>query len=328
MDNCALPATGGSTTGLIVIAALAIVAGVLATRLARHRAVPVVVMLCVAVGVVGWAGPARAAADCPAPTSPATTSPATTSPATTSPATTSTTTTSLAATTTTVPPGPQNDFYTVVVGASGSGNILANDSLGTPPGVLADLFDLDTPAFAADGSMFDVLDGLIPVAYATASVTSDGSIVFTGVTEGRGVFGYNLGTGPGQPAGPPAAVYIDVVAAPATTTVPTTTSSTTTSTTTPLIAPIANNDELFITVGEPYSFDYFANDEMFGLPVTSGAFANLSGCAVNSADVNGGVMSGTGGTTVGDCVAQYSFTTAGGTSNGATITIHTSAAPT
>ncbi len=282
MDNCALPATGGSTTGLIVIAALAIVAGLLAIRLARHRAVPVVVMLCVAVGLAGWAGPARAATNCPAPTSPATTSPATTSPA-----TTSTTTTSLAATTTTVPPGPQNDFYTVVVGASGSGNILTNDSLGTPPAVLADLFDLDTPSFAADGSTFDVLDGLIPVAYATASVTSDGSIVFTGVTEGRGVFGYNLGTGPGQPAGPRRRLHRRSAATPTTTTAPTTASTTarrrhdhvdtTTSTTTPLTAPIANNDELFITVGEPYSFDYFANDEMFGLPVTGGAFFN-SGC--------------------------------------------------
>ena len=97
-------------------------------------------------------------------------------------------------------------------------------------------------------------------------MSSDGSILFTGVTEGRGVFGYNLGTGPGQPAGLPAAVYIDVVTAPTTTTTtttapPTTTTSTTTSsstttsttstTTTPLTAPIANNDEVFTTVGAP-----------------------------------------------------------------------------
>ena len=107
-------------------------------------------------------------------------------------------TTSTTAPATTVLPAPQNDFYTVAVGASGSGNIVANDSLGSPPGVLADLFDLDTDAFAADGSTFDVLDGLIPVAYATAAVTSDGSIVFTGVAEGLGVFGYNLGTAPGR----------------------------------------------------------------------------------------------------------------------------------
>ena len=294
MNNCALPATGASTTGLIVIAAVAIVAGLLALRLARHRAVPIVLALCVAIGLAGWAQPARAASNCPTTTNPATTSPATTSPATTSPATTSPATTSPAATTTTVPPGPQNDFYTVVVGASGSGNILTNDSLGTPPAVLADLFDLDTASFAADGSTFDVLDGLIPVAYATASVSSDGSILFTGVTEGRGVFGYNLGTGPGQPAGPPAAVYIDVVTAPTTTTTapPTTTTSTTTSTstststtsttTTPLTAPIANNDEVFTTVGAPYSFNYYANDEMFGLAVMDGTFVNSGNCAIFS----------------------------------------------
>src|SRR6478672_122831 len=113
LDNCALPATGGSTTGLIVIAAVAIIAGACAIRLARHRAVPIVLAMCVALGVAGWAQPARAATDCPTTTAAATTSPTTTA------ATTSTT-----APDTTVLPAPQNDFYTVAVGASGSGNIV------------------------------------------------------------------------------------------------------------------------------------------------------------------------------------------------------------
>ena len=117
---------------------------------------------------------------------------------------------------------------------------MANDSLGSPPGVLADLFDLDTDAFAADGSTFDVLDGLIPVAYATAAVTSDGSIVFTGVAEGLGVFGYNSAPHPASPpAHPPPCTSRSSPHPPrppphrhTTTTTSTTTTSTTTSTTT------------------------------------------------------------------------------------------------
>ena len=74
-------------------------------------------------------------------------------------------------------------------------------------------------------------------------------------------------------------------------------------------------------------FNYFANDEMFGLPVLAGGAANDSSCAILRFNLTIGVIEGTGAT-VGDCVAQYYFITAAGSSNTATVTIHTSAPPT
>ena len=163
MNNCVLPATGASTTGLIVIAAVAIVAG-LDSPDGWPATAPysIVLALCVAIGLAGWAQPAQqrpTARRPPTRQRPTRQRPTRQRPARQRPAR---------------PPPPRRcrparkttSTPSSCAGASGSGNILTNDSLGTPPAVLADLFDLDTASFAADGSTFDVLDGLIPVAYA------------------------------------------------------------------------------------------------------------------------------------------------------------------
>lgn len=65
MDNCTLPTTGSSTLVLVAIAVGAIVGGAVALRCGRHRAVPVVVAVALALGVIALATPARASTDCP-----------------------------------------------------------------------------------------------------------------------------------------------------------------------------------------------------------------------------------------------------------------------
>ena len=236
MNSCpTLPVTGASTTSLVVMAAALLVFGVLlvvAVRWRRHPVVPVIVALAVGVAVLAVAGHSQAATPCP-PTTTAPTATSTSSPATSAPASTAASTTEA---TTTVPflaAEAIDDDFTVEVGGTGSGNIFANDILGSPPAaLLGGAVVIDAGHAYPVGSPFRVWDGgfEVGVAVATVTLSSDGAIVFTGLAEGTGLFHYALDQS-GEISNF-ASVFITVVLPPGTPTTPPTTTTTTSSTTT------------------------------------------------------------------------------------------------
>jgi hypothetical protein len=87
-----------------------------------------------------------------------------------------------------------DDAFTVVVDSSATGNFLSNDSLGRPPAVLDPRLGLPGGGSAIVGGPFNVID-TVGLVVATATVSIDGTIVFTGVAEGLGGFVYRLNQG-------------------------------------------------------------------------------------------------------------------------------------
>jgi hypothetical protein len=237
MNSCpVLPVTGTSTMSMLVAAAALTGFGVLlmvAVRWRRHPVVPVVVALAVGLAALAVAGHTQAAAPCP-PTTTAPTATSASSPATSAPASTAASTTEA---TTTVPflaADAVDDDFTVEVGATGSGNIFANDTLGSPPAaLLGGAVVIDAGHAYPVGSPFRVWDGgyEVGVAVATVTLSSDGAIVFTGIAEGTGLFHYVFDQS--SEFVDAASVFITVVLPPGSPTTPSTTTTSTSSTTIP-----------------------------------------------------------------------------------------------
>ena len=328
MNDCPiLPVTGGSTTSLVLVAAALITVGallVVAVRWRRHAVVPVVVALAVAVAVLAGAGQSQAATPCPSTTTAPASSTTTSSSSTTEPEST----TSSPTTTLLVAADAVDDFFEINVGSSSSGNILANDILGTPAATL-DLALADT--IGGFFSVFeehvlpDQTDRVTPVAQVT--VSADGSIEFTGLAPGLGTITYAIG--PNGRATSVGAVHITVsstttTTSPTTTSSTTTTSTTTTSTTLPLIAPVAVNDEASGIDGVPLTVDLLANDQR-GQPS-----AVLVGLGVSPPCVTGGINNDGVSVTFlldvpGICSGTYTIENSAGSSTASfTITFETS----
>ena len=189
-----------------------------------------------------------------------------------------------------------DDDFTVEVGGTGSGNIFANDTLGSPAAaLLAGGVVIDAGHAYPVGSPFRIWDGgfEVGVAVATVTVSSDGAIVFTGIAEGTGLFHYVFDQN-GE-SGDAATVFISVVLPPVTPTTPsstttsttsttTTSTSTTTSTTTttpPPIAPIPVVDEAIGVVGSPITINLLANDVLGEPPATIVGFEMRGTCTLN-----------------------------------------------
>ena len=195
-----------------------------------------------------------------------------------------------------------DDDFTVEVGGTGSGNIFANDTLGSPPAaLLGGAVVIDAAHAYPVGSPFRVWDGgfEVGVAVATVTLSSDGAIVFTGIAEGTGLFHYALDQS-GEfsdfatvditvvlPPGTPTTPSTTTTSTSSTTIPPSTSTSTSTSTTTsttttpPKVAPIPVVDEAIGVVGSPITINLLANEVFGKRPATIVGFEMHENCNLN-----------------------------------------------